>query len=208
MNSPSGGPNQSLIQQEMGRMLAAAEVQVAGLRARVAEYQSRYAQSLELMKTAPQIEAEAAQLNRDYAVHKKNYDDLVSRREAAAISGELDVASGVADFRLIEPPRVDPRPAAPNRYLLLALGLAASLGAALFAAFAASQLRPVFFDPTELRNRTELPILGVVSRMMSDTELRKRRVDRVRVVGAAAALILVYAAAAVILAILRSRQMV
>jgi polysaccharide chain length determinant protein (PEP-CTERM system associated) len=208
MNSPSGGPNQSLIQQEMGRMLAAAEVQVAGLRARVAEYQSRYAQSLELMKTAPQIEAEAAQLNRDYAVHKKNYDDLVSRREAAAISGELDVASGVADFRLIEPPRVDPRPAAPNRYLLLALGLAASLGAALFAAFAASQLRPVFFDPTELRNRTELPILGVVSRMMSDTELRKRRVDRVRVVGAAAALILVYAAAAVILAILRSRQIV
>ena len=30
-----------------------------------------------MMKTAPQIEAEAAQLNRDYAIHKKNYEDLV-----------------------------------------------------------------------------------------------------------------------------------
>ncbi len=206
LNAPGGGPNQTMIQQEMGRMLAAAEVQVAGLRARVAEYQSRYAQSLELMKTAPQIEAEAAQLNRDYAVHKKNYDDLVARREAAAISGELDVASGVADFRLIEPPRVTPQPVAPNRYLLLALGLIASLGVALFTAFAASQLRPVFFDPNELRNKTELPILGVVSRIMSDAELRKRRVDRVRVVAAASGLVLMYGLAMAVLFVLQARQ--
>ncbi|MCZ8234210.1 MAG: Wzz/FepE/Etk N-terminal domain-containing protein [Inhella sp.] len=206
LNSPAGGPNQGLVEQEMGRVLASAEVQVASLRARVSEYQARYAQSLELMKTAPQLEAEAAQLNRDYAVHKKNYDELVSRRESAAISGELDVAAGVADFRLIEPPRVTPQPVAPNRYLLLAIGLVTSLGVAVFSAFAASQLRPVFFDANELGDRTELPILGVVSRIMGDAELRKRRMDRVRVMGAAAALVLLYATAMAVYYVLQARQ--
>ena len=81
-----------------------------------------------MMKTAPQLEAEAAQLNRDYAINKKNYEDLVARRESAAMSGELEVASGVADFRLIDPPRVSPKPVSPNRLLLLPLALLAALG--------------------------------------------------------------------------------
>ena len=108
----------SLAYQEMSRMLATSEVQVAALRARVAEYTARYNEAREMMKTAPQIEAEAAQLNRDYAIHKKNYEDLVSRRESAAMTGELEGASGVADFRLIDPPRVSPTPVSPNRFLL------------------------------------------------------------------------------------------
>ncbi len=207
MNTPLNATvGQSPVQQELGRMVAAAEVQVAGLKARVTEYQSRYAQALEAMKTAPQIEAEQAQLNRDYAVHRKNYEDLVSRRESASISGELDVASGVADFRLIDPPRVSPRPVAPNRYVLLAAGLLLSLAAALFSSFAASQLRPVFFDPNELRAKTELPILGMVSRIMSEAEMRRRRIDRFRVAATAGGLVLIYVIAMGVLAVIQARQ--
>ena len=36
-----------------------------------------------MIKTSPQIEAEAAQLNRDYVIIKKNYEDLVARRQSA-----------------------------------------------------------------------------------------------------------------------------
>lgn len=187
-------------------MLATAEVQVASLKARVGEYQSRYASAMNAMKTAPQIEAEAAQLNRDYAIHKKNYEDLVSRRESAAISGELDVAAGVADFRVIEPPRVSPKPVAPNRFLLLGAGLLVAVLGGLFAAFAASQLRPVFFEPSELRAKTELPILGVVSRLVSDAELRRQRVDRLRFVGGAIGLFSMFGLAMLALVVMSARQ--
>jgi hypothetical protein len=153
-------------------MAAMAEVQVASLQARVAEYSARYNQARASLKTAPQLEAEAAQLNRDYAIHKKNYEDLVARRESATMSGDLDVASGMADFRLIDPPRVSPQPVSPNRLLLLPLVLLAAVAGGLFAAFAGSQLRPVFF-PSELRAKFEVPFLPV-STVMGDAETRRR----------------------------------
>jgi polysaccharide chain length determinant protein (PEP-CTERM system associated) len=206
--APAGGgvAGGSLVQQDLGRMLAAAEVQVAGLRARVDEYSARYGQALAAVKTAPQLEAEAAQLNRDYAIHKKNYEDLVSRRESATMSGELDVASGVADFRLVDPPRASPKPVAPNRLLLLAGTLLLALGAGVFTAFAASQLRPVFHDAGELRLRTELPVLGVVSRLVGDADKRRERVDLIRFAAGSGGLIAAYALGLAAMAIMMSRQ--
>ncbi len=179
-NGTSAGDSGSLANQEMSRILAATELQLAALRARVAEYTSRYNSARESMKTAPQLEAEAAQLNRDYAIHKKNYDGLVSRRESAEISGELEGASGVADFRLIDPPRVSPTPVAPNRLLLLPVALAIALGAGLFTAFAGSQLRPVFHSAGEIRGKVAIPLLGVVSRVTSPAEVRHERVSLIR----------------------------
>jgi polysaccharide chain length determinant protein (PEP-CTERM system associated) len=187
--SPSGGSGGSLASQELARMLASSEVQVASLRARVSEYAGRYAAARESMKLAPQIEAEAAQLNRDYAITKKNYEDLVARRQSAVMSGELDVASGVAEFRLIDPPRVAPKPVSPNRLLLLPLVLVAGLGAGAALAFAASQLRPTFSDPDQLRQATGLPLLGVVTALTTDADRHYRRASLMRFVAASGGLV-------------------
>jgi polysaccharide chain length determinant protein (PEP-CTERM system associated) len=187
--SAAPGPNASLAAQELGRSLAAAEVQVAGLKARVSEFTARYNAAREAMKTAPQLEAEASQLNRDYAITKKNYDDLVARRQSAVMSGELDVASGVAEFRLIDPPRVSPQPVSPNRVALHLLVLAASLGMGVVFALAASQLRPTFSDADELRLKTGMPLLGVVTMLTTDHDRRKQRMGLVRYFAASGGLI-------------------
>ena len=200
-----GSANSSLAAQELNRMVAMAEVQVAALRARVAEYSARLANARAALKAAPQLEAEAAQLNRDYAIHKKNYEDLVARRESASMSGDLDVASGMADFRLIDPPRVSPRPVFPNRSLLLPLVLLASLAAGAFTAFAGSQLRPVFFHPGEMRAKFDLPILGVVSAVVGDADRRRQRGDRLRFFTASGSLVLLFAAGLSVVTILANR---
>jgi len=196
----------NMAQQEMLRMLASAKVQVASLRARVQEYSARYAAALNAMKTSPQLEAEAAQLNRDYAIHKKNYEDLVARRESAAISGELDVASGVADFRLIDPPRASDKPVAPNRILLLAGAMFVSLAAGIFTTFVASQLRPVFHDAAELHGRTSLPILGVVSSLVTPAEKRRDRIDLIRFGAATIGLVGAFAVGMAVMAILLAKR--
>ena len=186
-------------------MVATAEGQVAGLRARVSEYGTRYAQALLALKTAPQLEAEAARLNRDYAIHKRNYEDLVGRRESATMSGELDVASGMADFRLIDPPRVSSKPVSPDRLLLMPLALLAAVAAGLFTAFAASQMRPVFHRAADVQSRIELPLLGVVSAVMSDADVRQQRVDMFRFWAASGSLVLLFVAGLSAMSLIASR---
>jgi polysaccharide chain length determinant protein (PEP-CTERM system associated) len=198
MKSPAtSGANaggNSMAAQELNRMAALSEVQVAALRARVSEYAARYAQARVSLKNAPQIEAEGAQLNRDYAIHKKNYEDLVSRRESAAMSGELDEVSGMADFRLIDPPRVSPQPVSPNRMLLLPLVLVLAIAAGVMTTLLASQLRPVFFNASDLRAKFQLPMLGVVSAVMNDLDSRRMRADRLRFAAASGSLLVSFAA--------------
>lgn len=160
--------------QQMKVSLAEAEATVASLRARVAEYDSQYRRAVDVVRTAPQLEAEFTQLNRDYDVHKKNYDALVTRRESASLTGELESTAGVADFRLIDPPRASTTPVAPNRLILLPGALLIGLAAGLGVSFIASQLRPVFFDGRLLREVTGLPVLGAVSRLRGDAEVARQ----------------------------------
>ncbi len=192
--------------QEMSKLLANSEIQVASMRARVAEYQARYNQARSLSRTSPQIEAEAAQLNRDYGIVKKNYEDLVARRQSAVMSGDLDMASGVADFRLIDPPRVSPKPVSPNRQLLLLLALAVALLAGLLTTFISNQLRPVYNDAQELRAKAGVPLLGVVSMVFGDEEARLERIGRMRFYAGTGGLLGAFLIAMVTVSIMSARQ--
>ena len=192
----------SMAQQEMSRLLAGAEVQVASLRARVGEYAGRFSRTRELLKTAPQIESELAQLNRDYEINKKNYNDLVSRRESAALSGDLESAAGVADFRLIDPPRATPTPVSPNRILLLPIAMLAAFVAGLGVAFGASQLRAVFFDSRALGLATGLPMLGVVTLLVNEDDTRAKRHDLKRFLIASGGLVGIYMVGMIALSLL------
>ena len=184
-----GSASASPAAQALSQMLAASEVQVATLRTRVAEFESRLARAREVLKTAPALEAEAAQLNRDHAINKKNYDDFVARRQTVTLSGELEGAAGVAEFRLIDPPRVSPKPVSPNRIALLPLALLAGIAAGLGVSLLISQLRPAFYDPAELRAKTGLPLLGVVSMRMDDATKRRERGSLLRFAGATGGLV-------------------
>lgn len=190
----------------LNQMLATWEVQVAALKARVAEYSSRYSQALESAKAAPRLEAEASQLNRDYEINKQNYQDLVKRRESASMSGELDLAAGVADFRLIDPPRVSPKPVSPNRLVLLLMAMVLALAAGLFSAFAASQLRPVFYSASELRSKFAFPLLGMVSMLASDADVRREKTDLLRFLLASGSLIGIFVAALITMSVIAARQ--
>jgi polysaccharide chain length determinant protein (PEP-CTERM system associated) len=178
--------------QQMKVSLTEAEATVASLRARVAEYESRYNRAVGKVKMMPQVEAEYAQLNRDYDILKKNYDNLVQRRESASISEGMTAVSSVADFRLIDPPRASQTPVAPNRLIFLAVALVASLAVGFAASFAASQLRPTFFDLRTLREITELPMLGVVSRIGRPADQQKQSKDKVYFLAGVGSLVAFY----------------
>ena len=143
--------NANPVIQQLKIALAEGEANVASLRARVSELEARYAQLRAAARMQPELEAELTQLNRDYEIQKKQYESLVTRRESAAISGSMDATAGVADFRVIDPPIVAPKPVAPNRLLLLAGALAAALAAGVAASLLVSQVFPTVHDVRRLR---------------------------------------------------------
>lgn len=162
------------VYQQIKVALASAEASVASLGARVGEYQARLTALKQSSRLVPELEAEFSQLNRDYEVHKTNYNNLVSRRESASISEEMD-ASGVAEFRLIEPPRVSPEPVAPNRLILLTVVLLASFAVGVAASIGVAQLRPVFHEGRSLAEIAGVPVLGSVSMLLANERKRYER---------------------------------
>ena len=179
--------------QQMRVSLADAEANVASLKARLASYESQYAQLRASARMVPEIEAEFAQLNRDYDVQKKTYGDLLARREAATMGVDVQDTGGT-QFRVIDPPRVSPQAMPPTRATILWIAFALALGVGLVASFIASELMPTLHDARSLRELSQRPILGMVSMLPSEAIRKKRKKDVILFAGGLSGLIASFAA--------------
>ena len=152
-----------------------ADANVASLKTRVDEYQERVNQLQKMVDTIPTIEAEFQQLNRDYGVHKDNYQQLLASREQASMSEQMEMSGDQIQFRVVDPPRVPLTPSAPNRPLLMSGVLVLSLVAGIALAFLLYLLRPTFDNPQAVINYLSRPVLGAVSMIYDEAWGRKRR---------------------------------
>ena len=176
----TAGPNRAPLSlnpvyQQLQVQLAQAESDVASLQTRVASYEARYNKLKAAANNVPKIEADLQQLNRDYEVNKGNYEKLIARRESAQMSSDMDASAGLVEFRVIDPPRVSQRPVAPNRGLLVSMVFLGALGGGIGVAFLMGQVRPTFSDRKALREISGLPILGTVTMIWTDGQVRQRR---------------------------------
>lgn len=174
MEKPPSAARQGPVYQQLTVALASAEANVAAMRARVTEYDFRYNELQAVADALPQIEAEHAQLTRDYEVIKSRYDKLLERRESAQISGDVEASNAVMGFRVIDPPRVPQTPSAPNRPRLMSLVLLAAVGGGLGIAFLLSQLRPTFGDERRLKEVSGMQVLGTIAMEWTDEQSRRR----------------------------------
>lgn len=178
--------------QQLKIALAAAEANVASLRATLASYEQQSARLRTSARLVPEVDAELAQLNRDYDIQKKMYESLLSRRESAAL-GEGVADAGGTRFRVIDPPRVAPQPVFPNRLVLMAAAFAAAVVTGLAASFAASALLPTFHDARALAATTKRPVVGMVTMFQSKAVRRMRRLRSVLFAGASGAFVAAFA---------------
>ena len=178
---------------QMKLAMAESEAQVARLRARVREQEQRLAQLRLSARSVPEREAQLTQLNRDYAIQKQNYDALVARRESALMSAEVQAATGVATFRIIDPPQVLPDPVAPNRKMMIGAVLLAALLAGLGGSYLFSVLHPTFYDARGLKKFAQRPMLGTVSLVTTPEVVSRRRRSTLAFLGGVGALGAAYA---------------
>jgi len=171
--------SQSPIYQELKVILAKTEAELSALTERKSAYQARVTNLQRYIDKIPKVEAELSQLNRDYNINKRNYETLVDRREAAKISREAEKSVDNVQFQVIDMPIVPLVPVSPNRPILISLVLVAGLGAGLGLAWLLSLLRPTLDDSKEVAEVLDLPILGGISLVYTETAKKWKKIEMV-----------------------------
>jgi len=171
--------------------LVDAEAAVAAIQRRLTEAENDLSKVEKVAKSAPGILVQAQDLNRDYGILKRNYEELVARREATAIANAADTKTEKIQFRIVDPPQVPVVPAAPNRAFLVSIVLLFGIGAGLAVPVLVMQLDRSFATLSQLRN-LGIPILGNVSRLSLGAAQRQAAFQMAGVTASALVLVAVY----------------
>lgn len=171
--------------------LVDAEAVVAAVQRRLGEAEAQQTKIEKIAQSAPGVLVQAQDLDRDYAVLKKNYMELVARRESTQIANAADTKTEKIQFRIVDPPQVPIVPAAPNRPLLVTYVLALGIAAGLVTPLLVMQLDRSFATLGQLRN-LGIPILGSVSRLSIGAAQRRAALQLIGVTASALVLVAVY----------------
>ena len=159
--TPRGGaPNP--LHEQLKLRLVDADAQVATLERQVRDGQTEVERLETLARTAPMVAAESQNMDRDYQVLRKNYEELLARRESLQIAGAARTHADRVRLEVVDPPTVPTIPSGPNRLLFASGVLAAGIGAGLVLVFLLIQLDRGFYTTHDLRG-LGLPVLGGVS---------------------------------------------
>ena len=171
----SGVVSENLVYQQLLILITQTEADISSYKTRASSLERKQQSLKNLVDVVPQIEAELDRLNRDYEVHKKNYNELVQRREQAKISEDVESGTEQVKFRVIEPPFAALQPQFPNRALFDVAVLIIALGIGYGISLLLSLFRPVYYNQSDLSAAFKYPVLGTINKFDTADVLFKRR---------------------------------
>ncbi len=151
----------------------------------------RYKERLEkVQREQPGLIAEYQNMDRDYGVLRKNYEELLGRLQSANIAQAADTQADKVKLQVIDPPEIPRLPVAPNRTMLVTMVLLGGMAAGLGVTVLFGQLDRSFSTVDDLRN-LGLPVLGGIS-VLGLVPLRQRLLAVMRFGAAVAVLVCIY----------------
>ncbi len=171
----TGGVTPNPVYDQMSIKLFDLESEIASLQSRLNAKKVATEKLQAMAHRIPEVEAELVRLNRDYEVLKSNYNLMLTKRESAKISSDLETNTDRVRFRVIDPPQEAREPSSPNRILLVIIVLIVGLGAGVLVAYILSQMHSTYSTEKKLRDSYPYPVLGRISILLSPEELLIRK---------------------------------
>lgn len=131
-------------------------------RNRLASAQARLRRA-EQGPAASQLDTEWADLKKNNAILRNNYEQMMSRREAARMSQTVYGDRDSGKYQVTNPPVMPSSPSGPDRQLFLIMAAAVALGGGIAAAYLLGAINGIFVAPRELEEAFGLPVAGTVS---------------------------------------------
>ena len=144
---------------------------IAGLEARINEYQGR-------LNSQPATEQELAEISRGYEQSKANYDDLLKKKNQSVMATSMEQLQQGERFTILDPPSLPVRPDFPNRLKFCGLGIVAGLGLGCIVVFLIEFMDDRMHGEKELKELLPVKIMAEIPEIEhpGDKEKQKRRI--------------------------------
>ena len=143
-----------------------------------------------VQREQPGLVAEYQNMDRDYSVLRKNYEELLNRLQSANLAQAADTQADKVKLQIVDPPETPRLPVTPNRLLLVSGVLVAGIGGGIAFTILLGQLDRSFSTVDQLRE-LGLPVLGGIS-TLGQPPLLQRMLVVARFSAAVVALVGVY----------------
>ena len=127
------------------------------------------------LNATPAVEAEMGDMVRDFGNMKKEYTELLAKRQQSALATSLEKQQQGAQFRIIDPPSLPEKPYFPDRFKFSLAAVGAAFAFAVLFGFGAEFLDDRIRGEQALSEAVSLPILAEIPALSTPGELRRAR---------------------------------
>jgi succinoglycan biosynthesis transport protein ExoP len=146
------------------------ESAVAGLKARINDYQGR-------LNAEPGTEEQLEELTRGYDQSKTNYDDLLKKKDASSMATSMEEMQQGERFVMIDPPSLPSKPDFPNRLKFCGIGLAVGLALGTLVAGGFEFMDDRLHSEKQIKALLQIAVISEIPQIMTPVDeqnLRKR----------------------------------
>jgi polysaccharide biosynthesis transport protein len=136
---------------------------IQDLQHRIGDYQAR-------LNMTPVREQQMAGLTRDYEQSRKNYEELLAKRDQSGMATDLEKQQQGEQFRVLDPPNLPQKPYSPNRLKLNLIGLAAGLMVGIAVLAGGEIVDDRIYSKEELAKIVSAPVLSEIPPLTTAAE--------------------------------------
>jgi succinoglycan biosynthesis transport protein ExoP len=127
------------------------------------------------LNATPAVEAEMGDMVRDMGDMKKEYVELLAKKEQSQLATSLERQQQGAQFRVVDPPSLPDKPSFPDRFKFSMGAIAVGLALAVLFGFGSEVLDDRILSEQALSEAVSLPILCEIPPLPTPREIRMAR---------------------------------
>ncbi|MGA2170692.1 MAG: Wzz/FepE/Etk N-terminal domain-containing protein [Terracidiphilus sp.] len=146
--------------------IASREQSIAGLKARINDYQAR-------LNEEPAVEQQLADLTRGYDQSKADYDELLKKKNESEMATNMEQMQQGERFSMLDPPSLPMKPDFPNRLKFCGIGLGVGLALGLIVAGGFEFLDDRLYSEKEIKTLLPVAVISEVPEIPLPSDERR-----------------------------------
>jgi len=176
----AAGSGVSETESQFRSQLLATQQEIKQRTEKQSEIENRIRQIQSRVEGLPAVEAQFSDLNRDYEISKKHYQELLDKHNSSQIAAEMERRAKGEQFTVIDPPSLPIAPFKPDLIQLNAMGILGGIALGLLLGITMEFSDNTLHCEKDVTFQLSVPVLAVMPFIYTSDELRTLKSRRRR----------------------------